>query len=81
MAISQAVENLVHRLYLTYRDIVIDLVFMEVLLVRFEKPQRAFIRKAARRNKSSEAEMVRKGVSLLMRYEAEQKRKLATPTS
>jgi len=49
-------------------------ILMEVLLVRFEQPQRVFIRKAAKRNKTSEAEVVRDGVGLLMRYEAAQKR-------
>lgn len=39
---------------------------MELLLVRFTKPQRAFIRKAARRNKVSEAQSVRNAVELVM---------------
>jgi len=43
---------------------------MELLLVRFEKPQRAFIRREARRIKKSEAEVVRESVSLTMRYRA-----------
>lgn len=39
--------------------------YMEVLLVRFTKPQRAFIRKTAKRNKASEAQTVRNAVELI----------------
>lgn len=49
---------------------------MEILLVRFERAQRAFIRKQSKTTKVSEAEIVREGISLLMRYEAAQKRAL-----
>ncbi len=51
---------------LQYR-LICDIVFpmKEILLVRFEKPQRAFIRKVAKKRKTSEAQVVRNAVELI----------------
>jgi hypothetical protein len=43
--------------------------YMEILLCRFPREQRVWIRKDAKRKRISEAEVVREAVSLLMRYE------------
>ena len=40
--------------------------YPEILLVRFTKAQRVFIRNAAKRNKTSEAQAVRNAVELIM---------------
>lgn len=37
---------------------------MEILLVRFTKPQRAFIRKASKKTRSSEASVVRGAIEM-----------------
>ena len=39
--------------------------YPEILLVRFTKAQRAFIRAAAKRNKTSEAQVVRNAIELI----------------
>jgi hypothetical protein len=42
---------------------------MEALLVRFERDERAFIRKQSRRQKKSEAQIVRDSIKLKMGHE------------
>lgn len=49
---------------------------MEVLLVRFEKKERAFIKKWARKSKVSEAAIVRSAVNNLIATFAERDEKL-----
>lgn len=39
---------------------------MEILLTRFTKAQRAFIRRIAKKNKTSEAQVVRNAIELIM---------------
>ena len=48
-----------------------DLSFMEVLLVRFTKPQRVFIRRVAKKLKTSEAGLVRASIDILRETELE----------